>query len=85
MVCQGCGMMGKQWIGFRGVTIESPANAPSTTTCLAWLIKPGMGNVGRVKSLDADRPRLRVQNARRSRLDSASCTIFRIRRGSDVG
>jgi hypothetical protein len=33
---------------------------------------------GRVKSPDSARPQLRMQNARRSRLDRASCTMFRI-------
>ena len=33
---------------------------------------------GRVKSPDSARPRLRVQNARRSRLDRANCTMFEI-------
>ena len=33
---------------------------------------------GRVKSPDSVRPRLRVQNARRSRLKRASCTVSEI-------
>ena len=33
---------------------------------------------GRAKSPDSDRPRLRVQDARRSRFGHASCTVFGI-------
>jgi hypothetical protein len=37
----------------------------------------------RVRGPDSAGLRLRLQNARRSSLDSASCTVFGIRRGSD--